>query len=90
MDDEFGVEKVWELSNLLKRAQPIQRKSVNDNLATETIKNLTKGKSTKVKMKSVKEKMKLVKKKIKPNKGKIKSVKEKSKLAMEIEDCSGW
>jgi len=60
MDDEFGVKKVWELSTLLKRDQPIQRNSVNGKLATKTIKNPIKGKSAKVKMKSVKEKVKLV------------------------------
>jgi len=83
MEDKFSVKKVWELSNLLKRARPIQRNPVNDKSATKTIKNPTKGKSAKVKMKSVKEK-------IKSDKEKIKLVKEKSKLAMEIKDCLGW
>ena len=71
---EVQVEK-WQLSDLLTRARPIQRNSVNDKLAIERIKNPAKGKSAKVKMKSFKEK--------------IKSVKEESKSITEIKDCSG-
>ena len=48
MDDEFSVKKAW-VSDLLKRARPIQRNSVNYKLATERIKNPSKGKATKVK-----------------------------------------
>ena len=55
MEDKFSVKKVWELSNLLKRARPIQRNLVNGK---STTKNPTKCKSTKVKMKSAKEKIK--------------------------------
>ncbi|QCE15361.1 hypothetical protein DEO72_LG11g2371 [Vigna unguiculata] len=54
---EVQVEK-WQLSDLLTRARPIQRNSVNDKLAIERIKNPAKGKSAKVKMKSFKEKIK--------------------------------
>jgi len=70
MDDKFGV-KAWKFSDLLKRARPIQRISVNGKS--------TKGKSAKVKMKSLKEKIKSIKEKIKSDKEKIKSVKQKSK-----------
>jgi len=45
MDDEFGVKKAWELSNILKRDHPIERNSVNGKSTTKTIKNPTKGKS---------------------------------------------
>ena len=75
------MKKAWKLSNLLKEDQPIQRNPINDKSATNTIKNLAKGKSVKIKMKSIKEK-------IKSDKEKIKLVKEKSKSVMEIEDCS--
>ena len=81
-DDGFGVKKAWELSDLLKRAQPIQRNPINGKSVTKIIKNPTKGKSIKLKMKSVNEK-------IKSDKEKVKSVKEKSKSAMEIDDCLG-
>jgi len=57
MDDKFGVKKAWELSDLLKRVWPIQRNPINDKLAIKTVKNPTKGKSTKVKKKSVKDKI---------------------------------
>jgi len=38
MDDEFGVNKAWELFNLLKRVRPIDKNSVNDKSTIETIK----------------------------------------------------
>ena len=73
------MKKAWELSDLLKRARPIKRNPINDKSAIKTIKNPTKGKSTKVKMKSAKGKYKSV-----TDKEKFKSVEEESKSAMEI------
>ena len=64
MDDKFCVKKAWKFFDLLKRARPIQRISINGKSATKTIKNPTKGKSVKVKIKSIKEKIKSDKEKI--------------------------